>query len=269
MCCNCDVLTPDSLHPCELTWSPLITQVLGLISPVPTTSSANVPFCGQSHLTSSVSLPIATVNKRGFSQQSFLHLELLCHSFTSRVPHSSNRCPGPFYSLSQTVDMMACKAVFPVTGALSCPWPSGRVHPGQVTCSSQNHHAKTRKPLTRNCVLLIHLLPHMHVMHVARLPGENPDIHGENIHGLRAQNLQSQIWLLLIHLHHCFSHADPLHVLPSLSLCLADFFKSLSPSLLSNLAGHHKTSIVFPTFTFPVLLRFKMYFIYPHGEIEL
>ncbi|TWW62756.1 hypothetical protein D4764_04G0014030 [Takifugu flavidus] len=81
--------------------------VVGLISPVPTTSSANVAFCGQSRLTSSVSLPIATVNKRGFSLQSFLHLELLCHSFTFPVPHSSNRCPGPFYSLSQTVDMMA------------------------------------------------------------------------------------------------------------------------------------------------------------------
>lgn len=199
MCCNCDVLTPDSLHPCELTWSLLISQVVGLISPFPTTPSANIPFGLQSRLTSSVSLPITTVNKRGFFLQSFLHLELLFHSFTSPVPHS--RRPGPFYSLSQTVDMMASQAVFPVTGALSCLWPSGRVHPGHAACSSQGHHAKTRKPLTQNWVLLIHLLPHMHVMHIARLPGENPDIH-ENIHGLRAQNLLSQIWLLF--LHHSF-----------------------------------------------------------------
>lgn len=159
MCCTCDVLIPDSLHRCELTWSPLITQVVGLISPVPTTSSAIVPFCGQSRLTSSVSLPITTVNTRGFTLRSFLHLELLCHSFTSPVPDSFNRCPGPFYILLQTADTMACKAVFPVRGALSCLWPRGWVHPGHVACSSQGHHAKTRKTPTQNWVLLIPLLP--------------------------------------------------------------------------------------------------------------
>lgn len=52
------------------------------------------------------------------------------------------------------------------------------------------------------------------------------------------------------HLHHCFSNANPLHVLPSLSLSgrllqIPLSFLTVQPS---------RSSFVFPTFTFPVLL---------------